>query len=502
MRHNALESIDTTFICPEIRSIDFTCNHISVIPIELFVFQSLTSVMLTHNAIHEIPQAIVDSKIQSLFISDNPISSLPTLPDSLKEISASNCDFTELPPPLFNLPNLETINFSCNRIEVVIEFPEVENINLSQNMIVSIPALPEFVFSIDISHNLLSEFNVENDLPCLQTLDLSHNQLTSMRLRALPSLRVLNLSHNPALAFRLELAMFQQIDTVDLFGTDVRHGQPVATIRELVTTDLRMVRSSNTTQLKYYRGTRCGYSETIGLRPSMEDSLIIRESDRPKTPSLYAVIDGHGGYRSSAIAASLIPSLFERLETKSIGEIPNLLKQVNEQLSKMRVSDGATVVLALVAPSLVGVAHLGDARALIVKRSGEVAPLTFDHKPTERSELDVLKNARAFVQSGRLSSHLAVSRAIGDFQVDGVFRTPDVITYEIQPEDFRLVLACDGVFDVIENEEVATMVAECEDFHKAAARVKNAAVVRGTLDNVSVIVVDIGLEADDDVGAP
>jgi hypothetical protein len=201
---------------------------------------------------------------------------------------------------------------------------------------------------------LLTEFNVDADLPCLQTLDLSHNQLASMKLRSLPSLRVLNLSHNPSLAFRLDLTMFQQIDTVDLFGTDIRHGQPVPSIRELVTTDLKMVRSSNNTQLKYYRGTRCGYSETIGLRPSMEDSLIIRESDRPKTPSLYGVIDGHGGYRSSAIAASLIPTLFEKLETKSIGEIPNLLKQVNDQLSKLRVSDGATVVLALVAPSLVG----------------------------------------------------------------------------------------------------------------------------------------------------
>jgi serine/threonine protein phosphatase PrpC len=223
----------------------------------------------------------------------------------------------------------------------------------------------------------------------------------------------------------------------------------------------------------------------------MEDSLIIRESDKPKTPSLYGVIDGHGGFKSSSIAASLIPTLFDGLDMKAIGEMPNLLKQVNKHLSKQHVTDGATVVIALVAPKLVGVAHLGDARALIVKVGGAVTPLTYDHKPTERSELDVLKQARAFVASGRLSSHLAVSRAIGDFLVDGVFRTPDCNTYEIQPDDARLVLACDGVFDVIENEEVGLMVAECPDIHRAAARVKNAAIVRGTADNVSVLVIDI-----------
>jgi serine/threonine protein phosphatase PrpC len=223
----------------------------------------------------------------------------------------------------------------------------------------------------------------------------------------------------------------------------------------------------------------------------MEDSLIIRENEKPKTPSLYGVIDGHGGYETSSIAAALIPQLFEKLDTKAVSAIPNLLKQVNEHLSKSKVTDGATLVLALVAPRLVGVAHLGDARALIVKKDGSVSTMTFDHKPTERSELDVLKNARAFVASGRLSSHLAVSRAIGDFLVDGVFRTPDLNTHEIQPDDFRLVLACDGVFDVMENDEVAVLVAQSGDVHKAAASVKNAAIVRGSGDNVSVIVVDL-----------
>jgi serine/threonine protein phosphatase PrpC len=94
----------------------------------------------------------------------------------------------------------------------------------------------------------------------------------------------------------------------------------------------------------------------------------------------------------------LILQLFEKLETKSMGEMRDLLKQVKDQLSEHRVSDGATVVLAVVARSLVGVGDFGDARALIVCRSGEVTPLTSDNKRTERSELDVLKKARAFVQ--------------------------------------------------------------------------------------------------------
>lgn len=491
MRHNQIENIETDRICECIKHIDFTCNRIREIPVKLFSFQSLLRVMLTNNNISTIPEEIVHSNIEVLYISDNPISTLPVLPESLKEISACNCKFTELPEPLFNVPVLRLINMSSNQIESISAFPEVESLNLSQNLLSSIPPLPEFISAIDLSHNQLTEFIIDGDRPFLQMLDLSHNKLATIKLRSLPSLQIFKISHNPGLSYKLDLSLYPQIDTVDLFGTEIRHTPCVPTIRELVTTEPKLVRSGSNTQLKFYRGVKCGYAETIGTRPSMEDSLIIRESDRPKTPALYGVIDGHGGYKTSAIAASMIPELFEKLEKKSIGSMSDVLKQVNKHLSKLQVTDGATIVIATVAPTLVSVAHLGDARALIVRRDGTVSPLTYDHKPTERSELDVLKDGHAYVASGRLSSHLAVSRAIGDFRVDGVSRTPDVTTHEIGPDDIRLVLACDGVFDVMENEEVGALVARVSDIHRAAATVRDEAIIRGSNDNVSVIVIDI-----------
>jgi Leucine-rich repeat (LRR) protein len=99
MRDNALESLETELICSGIRSIDFTCNLISIIPIDLFVFTHVTTVMQTHNSIVEIPVELVKWKIESFFISDNPMSSLRTQPDSLKEISGSNFTFRPLKSP-------------------------------------------------------------------------------------------------------------------------------------------------------------------------------------------------------------------------------------------------------------------------------------------------------------------------------------------------------------------------------------------------------------------
>lgn len=496
MRNNKLINLNTDAISPTIKLMDFTSNFLKSIPISIFEFKTLTTLLLTKNLITDIPPEIIQSNITILNISDNPINSLPDLPETLKEIYACNCRFVLLPHSLFTLPDLQTLNFSKNLIEEIPELPEVENIMLSQNKILVLPSIPEFISSLDLSHNKLTAFSPDLDLPFLQNLDLSHNNITNLNLPSLPSLQIIKLSHNP-LNMKLDLSQYPQIDTVDLCCTEIKHTFPLpASIRECITPDSKLLKSNTTTQLKYFRGTKCGYSEAIGSRPSMEDSLIIRENLKPKTPSLYGVIDGHGGFKTSALAASLIPHYFEKSENKSISGMTTVLKQVNEQLTKMQVNDGATIVIATVAPSLVSVAHLGDARALVVKRNGDALALTFDHKPTERSELDVLKQGRAFVASGRLSSHLAVSRALGDFQVDGVSRTPDLTTYFIKDDDYRLVLACDGVFDVLENDEVAKIVAEEPNVHESAALVKNMAIVRGTSDNVSVIVIDIEKEPD------
>ncbi|KAH0784955.1 protein phosphatase 2C [Histomonas meleagridis] len=494
MRHNSITEIRTDHLSKGIKLIDLTANGISTVPSALFDFQMLTTLILTKNNISNLPDEIGSSQLISLYISDNPMSSLPPLPDTLKEIVACNCQFTELPEILLSCQGIETINFSWNQITELTEIPEVVTLILAGNQISKLPPLPQYISTLDFSHNLLTEFVCENDLLFLTSLDLTCNQISKFQFKHLTSLKILKLALNP-LSFKLDLSLFPNIDTVDLFGTDIRHTTPIPnTIRELVTTNYKMAKSLNTPKVKFFRGKKFGYCDTIGFRNEMEDSFIIRESTGPLVPSLYGVIDGHGGYQSSSISASLIPQLFEQSKTKTIVDIASILKNVNEQLFKLQVNDGAALVLALVTPSSISVAHLGDARALVVRKDGSVESLTFDHRPTERSELDVLKDGRAFVASGRLSSHLAISRAIGDFMIDGVSRTPDMTKHPITENDFRLVLACDGVFDVMNNEEVGEIVSKCVDIHKAAGLLTSAAIARGTQDNVSVIVVDIELQ--------
>jgi serine/threonine protein phosphatase PrpC len=109
---------------------------------------------------------------------------------------------------------------------------------------------------------------------------------------------------------------------------------------------------------------------------------------------------------------------------KSISNISTLLKKVNKRLGRAEVKGGATVVLALFAPQIVNIANLCDSRAIIVKRNGNVCSMTTDHRPTERSELDSLRSSGTFLENGRLSSALVVSRALEDFSLNGVSQMP------------------------------------------------------------------------------
>lgn len=91
--------------------------------------------------------------------------------------------------------------------------------------------------------------------------------------------------------------------------------------------------------------------------------------------------------------------------------------------------------------------------------------LTEDHKPSLEEERIRIEQAGGFVRFDRVNGELAMSRAIGDFRYKTtaglelhehpVICLPDIAIQQRSPEDESLLLACDGVWDVISNEEAS-----------------------------------------------
>lgn len=111
------------------------------------------------------------------------------------------------------------------------------------------------------------------------------------------------------------------------------------------------------------------------------------------------------------------------------------------------------------------VANVGDSRCVLGSGTSVIS-FTEDHKPNLPEEKQRIENAGGFVQFNRVNGELAMSRAIGDFRYKPsdkdlakheymVISYPDIAIHRRTVNDNNMVLACDGVFDVLTNEEVS-----------------------------------------------
>jgi serine/threonine protein phosphatase PrpC len=136
--------------------------------------------------------------------------------------------------------------------------------------------------------------------------------------------------------------------------------------------------------------------------------------------------------------------------------------------TRARERSGSTALVLLVSPTHIVCANTGDSRA-VLRRNGSTLPLSFDHKPSNVPERQRIVAADGHVQRRRVDGDLAVSRALGDFhfKVDPnlpvgaqkIVATPDVMVYRRDYEhDEFLLLACDGVWDVVDNAECSNRV--------------------------------------------
>eukprot|EP00884_Botryococcus_braunii_P022555 jgi/Botrbrau1/8984/Bobra.0148s0090.1 len=129
---------------------------------------------------------------------------------------------------------------------------------------------------------------------------------------------------------------------------------------------------------------------------------------------------------------------------------------------------GCTAVAALVKGGILYVANAGDSRCVFSRRGRAVA-MTTDHKPTDPAELARIIKAGGFVADGRVNASLNLSRALGDLEYKQsvglgpeeqmVTAVPEVRHMQLQQGDDFLLLACDGIWDVLSNQEAVDFVA-------------------------------------------
>ncbi|KAF8020700.1 hypothetical protein BT93_G1205 [Corymbia citriodora subsp. variegata] len=163
------------------------------------------------------------------------------------------------------------------------------------------------------------------------------------------------------------------------------------------------------------------------------------------------------------------------------------------------INSGTTVLTALICERTMLIANAGDCRAVLGKR-GKAIELSKDHKPDSTSEKLRIEKLGGVVYDGYLKGELSVARAIGDWHMKGpegspcpLIAEPELQQTVLCEEDEFLILACDGLWDVMSSQR-AVSIARKEliihnDPEKCSRKLVREALNQDTRDNLTVVVV-------------
>ncbi|CAA6670343.1 unnamed protein product [Spirodela intermedia] len=243
-----------------------------------------------------------------------------------------------------------------------------------------------------------------------------------------------------------------------------------------------------------------GYASSPGKRSSMEDFYETRiDGVDGEIIGLFGVFDGHGGVRAAEyVKQNLFSNLIRHpkfiSDTKSA--IVDAYNHTDSEFLKSEVSQnrdaGSTASTAILVGDRLLVANVGDSRA-VVCRGGNAIAVSRDHKPDQSDERQRIEEAGGFVMwagTWRVGGVLAVSRAFGDRLLKQYVVADPEIQEEVVDSSLEfLILASDGLWDVVSNEEAVAMVKPIEDPEAAARRLMEEAFQRGSADNITCVVV-------------
>ena len=255
----------------------------------------------------------------------------------------------------------------------------------------------------------------------------------------------------------------------------------------------------------------------------------------------FGVYDGHGGKGCSFY---LKENLHKNVKEFSVNGIKLAIEQTEEDFKKnealneneeIKDSSGSCAIILMIKGNKSIIANVGDSR-LVIFKNGAVSFQTEDHKPGTEKEKKRIELAGGKIyqtpslfplyQNGKeieipwrvLPGRLSVSRTFGDIEAKSekfggmqnvVVALPDITEIELNDEYNFIVIGCDGIFDVLSNEELLDCLKivlkekkidefiNNDDIHEIcgdfAAMIIKSALAKDSFDNVSCIVIALNL---------
>ena len=281
------------------------------------------------------------------------------------------------------------------------------------------------------------------------------------------------------------------------------------------------------------------------IRNYNEDAITVEKIQLKKNDEFFyffGIYDGHGGNGCSLYLKENLHKFIQEFSASGIKEAiyesENLFltKKAVDENNNLFDSSGSCGIIAIVKNNQLIISNTGDSRIVIYK-NGKIFFVTEDHKPDSEKEKERIKSAGGQIyqspsiipiyQNGKkinlpwrvLPGRLSVSRTFGDIEAKVekyggkkgvIIPTPDITEIELNNDFDFMVIGCDGIFDVLSNEDLfdiwkivlkeykinnfkdieknneITIDELCGDF---AGLIIKSALAKNSFDNVSCIVV-------------
>jgi len=224
-----------------------------------------------------------------------------------------------------------------------------------------------------------------------------------------------------------------------------------------------------------------------------QDTFCIEHKLTPNS-SFFGVYDGHGprGREVSLFVNEQIAKIvkkeaykLEKIITKGKADhfFKTTFKNVEKKLIQASIgsqSSGTCCICVLIYKSKCIVVNLGDSRAVLCRKrpTGDVQAINLseDHKPSRADEYDrIIRNGGIIeaayfegspigplrVWTPQKDAGIAMTRSMGDDygRIAGIISEPEIREFDLQPTDQFIIVASDGLWDVMISEEAVEFVA-------------------------------------------
>lgn len=139
--------------------------------------------------------------------------------------------------------------------------------------------------------------------------------------------------------------------------------------------------------------------------------------------------------------------------------------------------------------------NTGDSRSVMCGAGNKAEQLSIDHKPnypSEKKRIEDMGGEIEFDGADWRIKDLSLSRAFGDLNCTPyVTHSPEIFRYKITSDDKFIIFACDGLWDVLSNQEAVDYVLKSMAKNPYSDHAKNLAeyaYAKGSLDNITVII--------------